>query len=116
GVGATNHCAHGKHEKSNELMLDWKPFDYLTSRHGEGDKMYFTNTLWLSPLPDGRGTRLRVTIRGTLGNMPRWISRPAWRLMMKQYGYQKSFEKLAAILRGEAASKAPQAALARASA
>ena len=32
GVGATNHCMHGK-EASIEEILDWRPYDYLTFRN-----------------------------------------------------------------------------------
>jgi hypothetical protein len=28
GVGAKNHCAHGKHDVTRETVLDWQPFDY----------------------------------------------------------------------------------------
>ena len=115
GVGASNHCAHGKNESTNERLLDWKPFDYLTSLHGEGDKMNFTSTLWFKPLPDGRGTRLHVTILGAIGSMPRWITRPAWRMMIQKSGYPQGLEKLAAILRGED-RPAPQNGLAHAAA
>jgi hypothetical protein len=30
GIGAKNHCAHGKNEVSGETILDWQPFDYYT--------------------------------------------------------------------------------------
>ncbi len=32
GVGATNHCLHGK-EASIEELLDWRPYDYFTFRN-----------------------------------------------------------------------------------
>ncbi|OLS19026.1 MAG: hypothetical protein HeimC2_43500 [Candidatus Heimdallarchaeota archaeon LC_2] len=30
GIGATNHCAHGDGEITNETILDWNPFEYFT--------------------------------------------------------------------------------------
>ena len=30
GIGATNHCAHGDGEITNETILDWYPFEYFT--------------------------------------------------------------------------------------
>ena len=56
GVGASNHCAHGKDEKTVEMVLDWKPFSYMTAQYDidMGPKVYFANTLWLTPSADGR--------------------------------------------------------------
>jgi hypothetical protein len=33
GVGATNHCMHGKSAPTIEEILDWRPYDYLTCRY-----------------------------------------------------------------------------------
>jgi uncharacterized protein YndB with AHSA1/START domain len=117
GVGASNHCAHGKNETSRETLLDWKPFNYLTARNGEDEKMCFTNTLWLTPSADGRGTHLRVTIKGTLGKMPRLISGAFWRVMLGKLKYRQCFDDLAKILNQDAAgSQLAQSGMATAAA
>jgi hypothetical protein len=33
GVGATNHCMHGKSTPTIEEILDWRPYDYFTCRY-----------------------------------------------------------------------------------
>ena len=72
--------------------------------------------MWLTPSADGRSTHLRITIRGTLGSLPHWIARPAWRVLMAQMKYRQCYEALAAVLRGDAGHETPQAGLARAAA
>jgi hypothetical protein len=68
GSGATNHCAHGNGELSCESILDWRPFEYVTTLDWQPYR-YFTvrmeqsslsmlATYQLQPLPDGAGTRL----------------------------------------------------------
>ena len=42
-VGSRNHCAHGK-DNFTETILDWKPFDYVTSRQ-EGGGVVMTETI-----------------------------------------------------------------------
>jgi uncharacterized protein YndB with AHSA1/START domain len=70
GVGARNHCAHGK-GVSVETILDWRPFEYVTVETLDSG-MVQVETFQFEPLPDGRGTRLqdRIHLRMPL---PRWI-------------------------------------------
>jgi uncharacterized protein YndB with AHSA1/START domain len=56
GVGASNHCAHGK-SSSTEVMVDWRPFEYSTAESFENGKKTFTETFIFEPLPGG-GTRV----------------------------------------------------------
>jgi hypothetical protein len=55
GVGATNHCLHGK-DASIEEILDWRPYDYYTFRNTvptpEGP-IHFTMTMEFEPTADG---------------------------------------------------------------
>ncbi len=63
GVGAANHCAHGKNSTSTEKIVDWRPFDYFTTyseiKMGLVMKMTWTNKLETVPA----GTCVRSTIK-----------------------------------------------------
>jgi hypothetical protein len=62
GVGATNHCLHGK-EASIEELLDWRPYDYYTFRnttptpHGP---IHFLMTTEFEPTADGTILHQRI--------------------------------------------------------
>ena len=61
GVGATNHCMHGK-DAIVEEILDWRPFDYLTVRSTMGTPvgpLRFLTTFELEPTPDGTLIHMR---------------------------------------------------------
>ncbi len=55
GVGATNHCLHGK-DASIEELLDWRPYDYFTFRNTVPTPMGpvpLLETTEFEPTPDG---------------------------------------------------------------
>ncbi|MGH2408047.1 MAG: DUF2652 domain-containing protein [Candidatus Limnocylindrales bacterium] len=55
GVGATNHCMHGK-DAIIEEVLDWRPYDYFTERSTMGTPegpVKFLTTFELEPVADG---------------------------------------------------------------
>jgi hypothetical protein len=61
GVGATNHCMHGKNEILEEV-LDWRPFDYFTVRSTMGTPagpIKFLTTFELEPTTDGTLIHMR---------------------------------------------------------
>ena len=61
GVGATNHCMHGKNEIVEEV-LDWRPFDYFTVRSTMGTPagpIRFLTTFELEPTADGTQIHMR---------------------------------------------------------
>ena len=53
GVGAVNHCAHGKGEETLLTILDWRPFDYVTVDSAFGFNMHGLMTTYLQPIPGG---------------------------------------------------------------
>ena len=62
GVGATNHCAHGKGASIEEL-LDWRPYDYFTFRNTVPTPMgqiRFLATTEFEPTPSGTIIRMRM--------------------------------------------------------
>jgi uncharacterized protein YndB with AHSA1/START domain/class 3 adenylate cyclase len=72
GVGARNHCAHGK-----GLMvytyLDWRPFEYYTAEAVEGKQTHWEMYL-IESISDGKQTRLTVRIKIS-APLPKWLKR-----------------------------------------
>jgi len=61
GVGATNHCMHGK-DVILEEILDWRPFDYFTIRstmQTPAGPLRFVTTFDLEPTTDGTIVHMR---------------------------------------------------------
>jgi len=61
GVGATNHCMHGKDAVLEEI-LDWRPYDYVTDRtiiQAPSGPLRLLNTVELEPTTDGTTIYLR---------------------------------------------------------
>ena len=111
GVGANNHCAHGKNEVSRETILDWKPFDYFTTEQSDTTPIVVSMMFWLEPLEGGRRTRLTVPMRMEMKRMPRLVLRLLCRMMMgsKMTGM---LQALKGLLAGGASPPEPQAATA----
>jgi hypothetical protein len=80
GAGATTHCVHGKSVAMREKVLDWKPFDYYTVEQDSGPMGVIQVTFRFQPLGDGRSTRVRATLKGSMGHLPGFLSRPLIRL------------------------------------
>src|SRR5258708_15621098 len=57
GVGARNHCVHGK-STTIETILDWRPFDYVSTEQLVNGNI-LSETVQLEPLPTG-GTRMHT--------------------------------------------------------
>lgn len=85
GPGASNHCAHGKDFKGSlvEIVLDWRPFDYLTVESIEG-KTVIRETYKFEPILDGRGTRLHIFTQVVSMQLPRWVKRPLLKIFMSR--------------------------------
>lgn len=103
-VGARNHCVHGKDAVSVETILDWRPYDYFTAEKA-WPPVILTVTSRLETTPDG-GTRLTTTCK--LTGLPRPIQGTACRLMIRFYGIDKRYDKLAQMLAEEMAPTSPQ--------
>lgn len=107
GPGAQNHCAHGKNETVTELILDWKPFRYATTRQFLSPDRYFTMSNVLTPAPDGSGTHLHTTMAGHLAQLPRVLARPLTRFMMNVSKFPQTFDSLAVLIARDLAAPAP---------
>jgi hypothetical protein len=82
-AGAVNHCDHGK-STTVETFLDWRPFDYFTSRSEEPSSIMI-DTFYLEPLDDGSRTRMSDVIKFLKlpFPLPRPLAVPLMRFMMK---------------------------------
>jgi hypothetical protein len=103
GVGASNHCAHGK-SISTEVMVDWHPFEYFTAYSFEKDKHTFTETVRFEPLPDG-GTRVHDVMKMHMP-MPQFLRRLAAKFVLINQHHMDEKMKDAARMAGEEFSKA----------
>jgi hypothetical protein len=77
GLGASNHCAHGKNFQGSsiETILDWRPFDYYTLEMVDS-KMKTRQTFRLEPIADGTKTRLHTLAVMNSPPIPPLIRRP----------------------------------------
>jgi hypothetical protein len=81
GLGATNHCMHGK-DASIEEILDWRPYDYFTYRNTVPTPMgpvRFLATTEFEPTPGGTILHLRFAApktpkeRAIMEQMASWM-------------------------------------------
>lgn len=98
GIGASNHCAHGR-GISTEVILDWRPFDYSTTESFENGKKTMTATTRFEALPKG-GTRVRDSVRVYVP-LPRFLRRIVARLMLRYLKYDEAIAKAARLAEEE---------------
>lgn len=99
GIGASNHCAHGK-GMSTEVTLDWRPFDYSTTESFENGKKTMTETIRFEALPDG-GTRVSDLIKVHIP-LPRFLRRFFARMVLfHQMKYDQLIAKAARLAEEE---------------
>ena len=99
GAGAKTHCVHGKDVAMRETVLDWKPFDYFTVEQNSGPMGTIEVTFRFQPVDDGSRTHLSAALKGSLGHMPGFISRPLIRLMYtKLFNYPSVAVKMKELM------------------
>ena len=102
GVGASNHCAHGK-SLSTEVMVDWRPFEYSTADSFENGKKTFTETFHFELLPNG-GTRIHDLILMHMP-LPRFIRRVILKfVLINQHHFDAAIENAARMAAEEFAT------------
>jgi hypothetical protein len=102
GVGAVNHCAHGK-SMSTEVVVDWRPFEYATMHSFENGKHTFTETTRFEPLPNG-GTRVYDAVKAEMP-LPQFVRKAMIKFMMINQHHFDDRLKDAAHLAGEEFAK-----------
>jgi len=81
GVGAVNHCAHGKGTLQTTI-LDWKPFDYFI-QHGVNGNQKWYDHYEIKPLPDRNGSVFICRWKADSGT-PRWLNKVMGKLMVQK--------------------------------
>lgn len=102
GVGASNHCAHGKNGLACQTILDWRPFEYVTSLTTNDklpDKLFdMMETVSLEPI--GNGNETRAHWNNKFQRLPGFIARVISKPYLKQY-HKDYLEPLNQMLREE---------------
>ena len=98
GVGAKNHCAHGKGKGiSEETIQDWRPFEYGTSMNIDGNVKY-QNMYLFTPLDDGERTRVEIRLK-LYKPSPLWLSRIMVKMeFAREKPYQHWFESIKQLM------------------
>lgn len=79
GVGARNHCVHGKEVAMVETVLDWRPFDYFTVEQNVGPFGVMLLTTFFEPV-DAQHTRVKMCANGRMP-VPAFLNRLAFTLV-----------------------------------
>ena len=83
GVGARNHCVHGKNQVVVEDVLDIRPIEYYTVRHTpQGASVSLMLTFRFTPTVSG-GTQLQIPFRGEVPWLPEFFKRIFCRFIVK---------------------------------
>jgi hypothetical protein len=89
GVGAQNHCAHGKNVVL-EKIVDWRPFEHYTTELPVG-----FSSQHLEPLSDG--TRFNSYFKLKMP-LPRWLRHILAGLMTKMQKMDEQFDTLVQLI------------------
>jgi len=81
GVGAVNHCAHGKGELQTTI-IDWKPFDYFVQQGMDGNSKWY-DLYEIHPLPGGDRSILTLRWKSDM-NLPRWVGKLMGKSMVRK--------------------------------
>jgi uncharacterized protein YndB with AHSA1/START domain len=97
GLGARNHCLHGKQATTIQTMVDWKPFDYFTyeSQDAGTPKPDMLITHRLTVIPSGTHLEVRMHL---LKPIPNALLRIMTAAMLKRYGVPAHYARLAELL------------------
>jgi uncharacterized protein YndB with AHSA1/START domain len=81
GPGSINHCAHGNGTTSAEEVLDYRPFEYVTTAWRMNAQIIGRDTIYFEETPGG--TRVTYATRMFMP-APRFVSRVFYRMMMAE--------------------------------
>lgn len=81
GVGASNHCAHGR-GVSIETILDWRPFEYTTVENTD-PSMAFREMMIFTSSPDNLSTKVEVRLK-LLKPQPLFFTRMMAKMQFKK--------------------------------
>ncbi len=102
GVGASNHCAHGK-GASTETILDWRPFEYTTADSVDGP-VIFREMILFTALDENR-TRVETRMK-MLRPKPLVLARLMLKMQFRKENlYIKWYDRISELLAKEQKSK-----------
>lgn len=81
GVGAVNHCAHGK-GMLQTTIVDWRPFDYFTQHVVSGNQKWYEFSE-IKPVADKNGSIFIWRWKADAG-MPRWLSKLMGKIIVRK--------------------------------
>lgn len=81
GVGAVNHCAHGK-GVSQSTIIDWHPFDYYSAHAVDGTLKWY-EMREIKPTPDKNRIIYIGRWKADTG-LPRWITKLVGKLLIRK--------------------------------
>jgi uncharacterized protein YndB with AHSA1/START domain len=74
GVGARNHCVHGKHQFTVEDILDMRPYEYFTVAHTpQGMSSTLLMTFEFKPVGTDK-THFRLLFKAKIPHAPNWLA------------------------------------------
>ena len=83
GVGARNHCVHGKNDVVVEDVLDMRPYEYFTVTHTpQGSQAVLHMTFQFSPI-EANKTHFQLTFKASLPHAPDWLSKQFCRFIIR---------------------------------
>lgn len=89
GVGAQNHCAHGKNTFI-ETIVDWQPFKTFTID---------TGTVLMSRYLEGHGEKTQMSIYMKMkSQLPSWLTRPLVGFMMRMSKTDEQYDTLVRLV------------------
>jgi uncharacterized protein YndB with AHSA1/START domain/class 3 adenylate cyclase len=94
GVGAANHCLHGKNAAVIQTILDWRPFDYFTYSSRDSDKPEPDMLLTYELTPIATGSRLDVRMK-LLMSGPDFAKRLMAKMVLNRYHIPDHYKRLA---------------------
>ena len=83
GVGARNHCVHGKNQITVEDVLDMRPYDYFTVSHvPQGTSAALFMTFEFQPL-DSDKTHFRLLFKAKIAAAPEWLNKIICKIVLR---------------------------------
>lgn len=98
GVGAKNHCVHGKNTTMIETILDWRPFEHFTvAQISKGLPMDFYATTTLEPIEGGTRVQVLNQIKFRFPLPKPWV-KPLAIFFLRLFQMEKDYDTLATMI------------------
>jgi uncharacterized protein YndB with AHSA1/START domain len=111
GVGARNHCVHGKNQITVEDVLDMRPYDYFTVSHvPQGTSSALFMTFEFQPL-DSDKTHFRLLFKAKIASAPEWLNRIICKIVLRLQIFRLwKLESINELIKADGSVQSPSAA------